>query len=201
MKKRNSEIEKNRVSEIERASSQAHTQKPISFDDLVDLYYDRIKKFMLKRLSRDKRGNIETDAEDLTQEVFYRACRDFRAMCVSPQGWVFRIAEHELIRYYKRTRRGIDRNSIPLSGPDGKQLELPCRALSPDQMVFLNEQLEVVQNRLSLLPLKQKNAVIFYHIQGLSFYEIAKISSCSWDAVKANVTRGLRRMRQSMSWE
>lgn len=58
MKQRNSEIEKNSVSESERANQQSHTQKLITFDDLIAKYYLDIYKYLASGGvgGRDPRG-------------------------------------------------------------------------------------------------------------------------------------------------
>lgn len=132
------------------------------------------------------------DAEDLTQEVFiraYRALGEYEAARIRKlelRGWLWTIAMN-LGRNHARDRA---RRPTPV--------ELVDRfgALDPEPADSV-----AWNRRLASLTMNQRRAVVLRHVVGLSYAEIAEALDRPQGTVKADVHRGIERLRTIMEAE
>lgn len=132
------------------------------------------------------------DGEDLTQETFIRA---YRALCgydpdrirtLSLRGWIWTIALN-LGRNHARDRA---RRPTPVELEDRHGISDPEPA---DAAAW--------DRRLAQLSAAQRRAVVLRHVVGLSYAEIAEAMGRPEGTVKADVHRGLQRLRTIMEDE
>jgi len=74
------------------------TKAKQSFDQLYDLYFEAIFRYVLRRVA-----NV-AEAEDLTAQTFYKALRGFwrfRWTGDSASAWLYRIATNEINSHYR----------------------------------------------------------------------------------------------------
>jgi RNA polymerase sigma factor (sigma-70 family) len=132
------------------------------------------------------------DAEDLTQETFiraYRALRGYepeRIRELRVRGWIWTIALN-LGRNHARDRARRP-TPVELDDRDGRSDPEP-----PDSAAW--------DRRLGALPATQRRAVVLRHVVGLSYPEIAEAVARPEGTVKADVHRGLERLRRIMEEE
>lgn len=132
------------------------------------------------------------DAEDLAQETFIRAYRALseyepeRVRNLSLRGWIWTIALN-LGRNHLR-----DRARRPTVAGEFHQLgqEDP----EPPDLVAWG-------SRLSKLSLSMRRAVVLRHVVGLDYPEISSVTKRPVGTVKADVHRGLQRLRTIMEEE
>ena len=132
------------------------------------------------------------DAEDLTQETFIRAYRALagydpdRIRSLRLSGWMWTIALN-LGRNHVRDRA---RRPVPVAFVDRDGVEDP-------------EPVDVAawDRRLAALPAVQRRAVVLRHVAGLSYPEIAEATGRPEGTVKADVHRGLARLRRIIEEE
>lgn len=140
----------------------------------------------LRRLCGDHQ-----EAEDLTQETFIRAYRSlgdfdrvrFEGLRLSP--WLWTIALN-LGRNHLRTRSR--RPTFVEMGEHGIDDPEP-----PDT--------EAWDLRFSALPVNQRRAVVLRHVVGLGVGEISEATGRPEGTVKADIHRGLERLRKVMEQE
>jgi RNA polymerase sigma-70 factor (ECF subfamily) len=140
----------------------------------------------LRRLCRNHQ-----EAEDLTQETFIRAYRAlgdfdrdrFEELKLSP--WLWTIALN-LGRNHLRNRSR--RPTFVEMGEQGRNDEEP-----PDTAAW--------DARFSSLPTSQQRAVVLRHVVGMGISEIAEITGRPEGTVKADIHRGLNRLRRVMEQE
>jgi RNA polymerase sigma factor (sigma-70 family) len=155
-----------------------------AFPDLVDALRQDLYSG-LRRLHPN-------DAEDLTQETFiraYRALSDYdvhRIRALQLRGWIWTIALN-LGRNHARDRA---RRPQPVEYRDHPAVADPEPA---DSVAW--------DRRLGALTPTQRKAVVLRHVVGLSYQEIAEVSGRPEGTVKADVHRGLTRLRQIMEEE
>jgi RNA polymerase sigma-70 factor (ECF subfamily) len=131
------------------------------------------------------------EAEDLTQETFIRAYRSlgefeparFEDLRLSP--WLWTIALN-LGRNHLRSRSR--RPTFVEMQEHGSHDPEP-----PDTVAW--------DTRLSALPVKQRRAVVLRHVVGLGIAEIAEATGRPEGTVKADIHRGLERLRRVMEQE
>ena len=141
----------------------------------------------LRRLCGDHQ-----EAEDLTQETFIRAYRSlggfdrdrFEALRLSP--WLWTIALN------------LGRNHLRSRSRRPTFVDLHEQAASedpepPDTTAW--------DDRLSALPITQRRAVVLRHVVGLGIGEISEATGRPEGTVKADIHRGLDRLRRVMEQE
>lgn len=147
-------------------------------------------------------GN-ETDAQDLTQEVFlrvFRSLRTFRAGEGSFLVWLHRLTRNLLIDHYRRSRTERMTDSLESQLPTLEQHPGPdARA---DGILAGREATEVLQAALGKLSPELREAVILRDLQGMEYREIASALRIPEGTVKSRINRGraelarvLRRMK------
>jgi RNA polymerase sigma-70 factor (ECF subfamily) len=170
------------------------------FEALIENHHDEIYRYLWRMLNNAGRSDSRVEAQDLTQEVFMRAFRGFKQLRRDSchRAWLYKIATNCAYTALKQGQRQAH-HSVPFAD---EILEIPAAAhLSPDQQVVIGETLEAIQQSISVLPPKQKAAVVLRHVQSLSYPEIAQALGCSEDSARANVYQGLRRLRRELGEE
>jgi RNA polymerase sigma-70 factor (ECF subfamily) len=136
-------------------------------------------------------GNAQ-DAEDLTQEAFiraYRALREYppdRVAGLALRGWIWTIALN------------LSRNAARDRARRPQLAELDDR-LGRDDPEPLDR--AAWDRRLERLPPPQRRAVVLRHVVGLSYEELAAALGRPEGTLKADVHRGLERLRTIMEEE
>jgi len=143
-------------------------------------------------------GNRQ-DAEDITQETLVRAYRALsrypseRIRALRLEGWLWTIAANLCRnRHRSRTRSPVeaigDRDAGSLEhGPERQALDAARR--------------ELLAAHLASLPWTMRSAVVLRHVVGLSYSEIADALGRPIGTVKADVHRGLGRLRTVLAEE
>lgn len=136
------------------------------------------------------------DAADITQETFIRAYRALagyepqRIEELSLDGWLWTIALN-LCR-----NRGRKRHALPSERIDGAD-----PAAGPEEQAIQRDELSTWDGRLRRLTPTQRTAVVLRHIVGLSYEEISTATGRPTGTVKADVHRGISRLRRLLEME
>jgi RNA polymerase sigma-70 factor (ECF subfamily) len=131
------------------------------------------------------------EAEDLTQETFiraYRALGDFdrrRFEELKLSSWLWTIALNLGRNHLRNRSRRPTLVEIPDQGHDDAE--------PPDTAAW--------DARFSDLPASQRRAVVLRHVVGLGIAEIAEATGRPEGTVKADIHRGLERLRRVMEQE
>ena len=137
-------------------------------------------------------GRID-EAEEATQEAFvlaYRALGTFRGDG-HPAAWLMRIATREAWRRSAaRARRRT--SSMPL---DDAALSIPSPRPDPSQQVMDIEDEQRVRMAVSRLPEPYREVITLRYFGDLSLGEIGAVTARPVGTVKAQVHRGLHRLR------
>jgi RNA polymerase sigma factor (sigma-70 family) len=125
------------------------------------------------------------DAEDAWSETFLAALRAYPELPASAnvQAWLVTIAHHKAIDALRARRR----RPIPAAEP----LE---RATLTGVWQPRNDEL---WNALRALPTKQRQALAYHHLAGLSYAEIAGLLGGSTDAARRAASDGLKNLRRT----
>lgn len=157
------------------------------FIALATAEQEPLRRFLLALCGGDR-----MEADDIAQEALikawvasdsYRERGQFRT-------WLFTIAYHTLLDHAKRPRtERLDTLPDPPERTDDT-----CRA---DQIF----RYEALYHALAQLPEGVRAATLLYHIDGYSTREIATITHSNPVAVRQQLHRGLKRLKEIMNHE
>ena len=136
----------------------------------------------------------QSDAEDITQEVFLRAFERFDDLRHSPTvgGWLKTVATNLSLNHLSRYRSRWTFFSDLFHGPEEDD-EQPVDFPSPvdtDETLAVADRRELVEKALQSLPAAQRVPLVLYHFEDLSSEEIAARLKVSVGKVKTDIHRG-----------
>jgi RNA polymerase sigma-70 factor (ECF subfamily) len=168
---------------------------PESFGLIFDHYYPKILNFFFRRTS-----NIQI-SEDLTSEVFFKALRGlqkFKWQSVPFSAWLFRIANNELIDYYRKGLQKTaslnelqDEHDFDVSGNDDASTETIMLEAQKENF----SQFQIVKECLGKLPEHYREVLSLKYFEKLSTLEIAHILNKPEGTIKSLVSRGTDLLR------
>ena len=143
-------------------------------------------------------GN-EFEAEDLTQEVLFKAIRalpGFKGESTIGT-WIFRIMVNACIDYHRK-QNGHKVISIHKSfgEEESANLELKDDRPLPDEIIEQNELSNSVKEALTKLSTEHRMIVILHDINGFKYQEIAAITKTSIGTVKSRLFYARQELRK-----
>lgn len=160
-------------------STQVYTLDPkeqVRFNELMSETYRKVYN-MAFRLS----GN-RTDAEDLTQEAFYRAYRSFADYEGDRpfENWIFRIVTRLFLDLLRNRRRRVKAVSYdtPLQtagGEDNLYFDMADDKPDPEQTMMRESFSEDLQKALDSLTPEQRLLVTLADVEGMPYKDIADL--------------------------
>jgi RNA polymerase sigma-70 factor (ECF subfamily) len=168
-----------------------HGQETLpSFEMLYDRYYMQIYRYLHAHLRH------EQDAADLMQQVFLQAWRQketYEPGRGTVATWLFSIAHHRLVDFYRVSRTAISWESMP---------EMPTTNHDPEAKVISEETIAQVRKILEALSQQERELLALRFAARLSSTEIAPLIGKSEAATKKQLTRLLHRLQeQYRHWE
>jgi len=163
-----------------------------AFTALYDKYVDRIYRYVYYRVSN------QSEAEDITQEVFIRAWKainKYKRRGAPFVAWLLAIAHNLVVDYYK-TRK----ESIPL---DESRAVGGSDETNPEAMTEASLNRSYIRNAVSKLKGDKQKVILMRFIEGFSYGEIAQLLNKSEGAVRVIQHRALgdlRRMLTGSEW-
>lgn len=151
------------------------------FQAFVDRHRATVYRFLLVAVGPD-------DADDCFQETFLAALRAYARLRDGERldHWVLRIASRKAIDHHRaRGRR-------PLPTPDVPE------AAAPDPVPPGIDRDDPLWSAVRDLPPKQRVAVVQRHVLDRPYAEIAELMGTSEEAARANVSAGMRRLRETI---
>lgn len=162
---------------------------------LYDVYVAPLYRFCLARV-----GN-ETDAEDLTEEIFLKVMRavggfEWRPLPLGEGGeerspfraWIFRIARNHVVSHYRRTA------SRPTAGEVPEWIQDESRG--PAEMAELAMTVDEVFMAVEQLPQAQREVILLRFGSGLSVAETAEALDKNQTNVKVLQHKGIKKLKE-----
>jgi RNA polymerase sigma-70 factor, ECF subfamily len=168
-----------------------------TFERLVLAYQERIYRFALRMV-----GSRE-DAEEIAQDCFVRAFQALqrydqdRIESLALRPWLYTIAVNQ-VRNRARRRR-VTLLSLGGSESAGEGMEIASSEPQPDLFSERQETATLLAQAIIELPPRYRIAVVLRHIEGLSYREMSVALEQPVGTVKANVHRGVQRLRTTLS--
>jgi RNA polymerase sigma-70 factor (ECF subfamily) len=133
----------------------------------------------------------DSEAQDLTQEVFlrvFRTLKSFRSDEGSLVVWMSRVTRNLLIDHYRRTR--LDRVTDPIEDQLPVLEERGTIASRTEGMLAGREASELLQGALGKLSPELRETVILRDLEELEYREIAQVLKVPEGTVKSRLNRG-----------
>ncbi|MFE5317190.1 RNA polymerase sigma factor [Paenibacillus sp. NPDC056579] len=152
------------------------------YDELMRRYERKILAFIYHML---KSAQMESFAEDLCNETFYKAYRSlnsFREVEATFSTWLYTIARNTVLselRKNKSIKVSLEQKHEPLAGED----------VMPELSMLRNEKVSMVRDAINNLPEKQRSALILREYDQLDYQEIANILGQTVSSVKSLLFR------------
>ena len=167
-----------------------------SFMRLVEVYQDRLYAFAL-RLS----GNPQ-DAEEIIVDALVRAYQALgrygseRIQALALRPWLYQIT----LNVFRNRIRGrrlhiVSRHLTDESAAMDVEADETER---PEAVLERAELRQTLATLIAALPERERVVVVLRHVQGFGYHEIATCLRQPVGTVKANVHRGMRRLREAL---
>lgn len=153
----------------------------IEFDEIVELYKDRIFKMLFMKV-----GNME-DAMDLTQDVFfkvYKALASFRNES-SIYTWIYKIALNTANTFLRKNGR-LNQNYIDDVG------ENTLKTSNQEELKT------ILKTKIEELPQHYRDVIILHYFEGFDYNEIAEILDINVGTVKSRLFRARQMLSEKM---
>lgn len=130
-----------------------------------------------------KRINNREDAEDLTQEVFYKLSKSNLDSVNSIQNWIYVIAKNTITDYYRKKKNYTEDIAELYSSLD-ETIEDKVNELSKCVIPFIKD-----------LPEEYRFLVTLSEIEGVSQKEIAEKLNMNYVTVRSKIQRGRKKLK------
>lgn len=169
------------------------------FSDLMRQSYRKVFN-LAYRLA----GN-RSDAEDLTQEAFFRAYRGFHEYEGDRpfENWIFRIVTRlflDLVRSRKRRIQAVSFDA-PVrtdSGEETLAVQTADDAPNPEEALMRYTLSEDLERAMSELRPEQRMLVILADVEQMPYAEIAQVAGVPVGTVRSRLHRAHKKLRQSL---
>ncbi len=164
---------------------------------LVDRYADEIANLCFRYLSD------ATAAEDATQDVFLKAYRALEHW--EPRAkfktWLYRIAINHCINIIRR------KNLVPFTPLEGTTHHNPGNPVtaqhpsgqpSAEARAIEQERRQLIYRTIMELPENQRQVIILYYYQNLSYKEMAEILNVSVSSIESRLFRAKKNLAKKL---
>jgi RNA polymerase sigma-70 factor (ECF subfamily) len=141
----------------------------------------------------------QSEAEDITQEVFLRAYERFADLCDSPTagGWLKTVATNLSLNHLSRYRaRWSFFSELFSSNQPDEEMEVQFPAQADPDALLAADRRELLDQALRKLPPSRRVPLVLYHLDGLRYEEIAEKLGVSLGKVKTDIFRGREALRR-----
>jgi RNA polymerase sigma-70 factor (ECF subfamily) len=167
-----------------------------SFRVLLDKHRNPLVHFLYRMVQE------QPVSEELAQEVFLRIYRSRASYEPTARftTWMFRIATHLALNWLRdeKNERATERLDEDRGG-DLPARELPDRKPSVEQRMVYQARLQEIRDAISMLPDKQRAAVLMHKYQEMEYAQIATALECSESAIKSLLFRAYETLRARLA--
>ncbi len=148
------------------------------------------------------------DATEVAQDAFvrvYRNINEFRGDCEFTT-WLYQIvmnlARNKHRWWKRRGRHATVSLDCPKDTPDGEvAMQVAATTDAPDAEAAKAEFMQRLNDKMTELPAKLREAVLLRDMDGMRYEEIARMLGCSVGTVKSRIARGREQLRDQMRQE
>jgi RNA polymerase sigma-70 factor (ECF subfamily) len=166
------------------------------FETLMRNYQNMVFSTAMRLLAN------QTEAEDVTQEVFLKAYENFDRLDGNPSagGWLKTVATNLSLNHLSRYRSRWSFFSELFGGGDNGEAGEPEFPADDDveEELMKTERCALVEQVLRELPPAQRVPLVLYHLEELGYEEIAAKLGVSLGKVKTDISRGREVLRRKL---
>ena len=166
-----------------------------AFDTLVSQYEQRAYQYAF-RLTRD-----QDEACDVVADAFvrvYSAVKNFKGKSTFST-WLYRIVSNVYFDRRKRERRHTHLSlDAPVGPGEGRALDLPDTGDGPDEIMEQGARQDALNRALDSLPELHRAMLVMFHLEGLSYIEIAEALDLPVGTVKSRLNRARVALRDEV---
>lgn len=168
----------------------------IAFDLLVQRYAEKVLNLANRFLHN------ETDAEDVTQEVFttvFLSISGFKGDSLLST-WIYRITIHKCQEHLrKKQRKKRFGFLIPTDQLSEKGIELVSETKNPEEILSQDERVAFIYAQIGRLPENQRIVFTLHKLEGMSYTEITEVTDFSLSSVESLMFRAKKQLKNSLS--
>lgn len=167
------------------------------FEAFLRNYQDLVFSTAMRLLSN------RAEAEDVSQEVFLKAYERFEELAASKTagGWLRTVATNLSLNHLSRYRaRWSFFSELATTRGDGED-ETPVEFESPENIedtFAATDRKALVEQALQKLPAAQRVPLVLFHLEGLSYEDIAAKLGVSLGKVKTDIFRAREALRRKL---
>lgn len=153
------------------------------FMQYVETHQKSVRRFLTALCC----GDAEL-ADDLAQDTFvkaYLSCDSFRNERAFTS-WIFRIAYNTFLSNHRSSRQYVTLNEIE-------------QRISASEKTDSGFDYQELYAALECLNKKERSSILLHYMQGYSISEIAEMTETSTDAVKQQLSRGRKNLKNILS--
>jgi RNA polymerase sigma-70 factor, ECF subfamily len=169
--------------------------EPQQFEVFVKSYQNMVFSGAVRLL-----GN-ETEAEDISQEVFLKAYARFEDLRTSPTagGWLKTVTRNLCLNHLTRYRARWKFFSEMVAEHEGEEKELEWAApQTHERELAAADRRRLLELVLQRLPPAQRIPLVLYHFEEMSYEAIAERLKISLSKVKTDIHRGRETLRRKL---
>jgi len=161
-----------------------------AFDTLFDRYYTSVYHFARTML------DSAASAEDVLQDTFLAVARAARRY--EPRGcfrvWLMRIVRNRCLNCIQseRLRRAV------VSQVDFQVVDPVSHDPAPEHEIDVSEEMQLVRQAIAQLPERQREAIVLYGFERLTYREISDVLDMPINTVKTLIHRARAALAQAL---
>lgn len=170
----------------------------VAFDELLELHRRPIVRLIFRMTQNS------AVAEELAQEVFLRVyrARERYEPAASFKTWIYRIAVNRTRNWVRdQAEQSWREESLERERPGDLPRQFVDPSPSPESRLLAADGGRRLKELLSVLPDRQRDAVLLHKFEDLSYSEIAVVLGCSVPALKSLLFRAYATLRQRLEHE
>ena len=135
----------------------------------------------------------DQDAEDLVQETYLRAFRNFNSFMPGTnfRAWMFKILKNTFLGSCSKLE-----HRMTLAMDSGE--DLPATSANPESLLIGRSDIDAVRCAIEQLPLIFREVVLLCDVEDASYREIAEILSIPIGTVMSRLARARKMVRESL---
>ena len=138
----------------------------------------------------------EIEAEDLVQETFLKALRNFGSFQPGTdfRAWIFRILRNTFLSSRSTLER---RMTVELKNEE----ELPlsrAQCISPESLFIQRSNIAAIRSAIEQLPLRSREVILLCDVEDLAYKEIAEILEIPIGTVMSRLARARKAVREAL---
>jgi RNA polymerase sigma factor (sigma-70 family) len=165
--------------------------KPEAFDALIGRYERLVTHIVYRTISDDE------DRRDLCQDVFVKVYSNLAGFQFEAKlsTWIGRIAYNACINHLRKRREDLIDEVLPnIESVD----RLPAQTTLPDEETEARDLARRLRREIAGLPATHRTILALYHIDEMSYAEIAEITGMPEGTVKSHLFRARKHLRRSL---